>query len=328
MGPQVQFGTVVGLVPLGGGPSAGGLVPPAGVLPAGGRFATILDGNLDTLALLVLFFVLGLYLVYDGARTYRTSRYVANTPTEKARSVAVGRTEVTGTASEAGTTYDRPFTGGECVYRDWEVEEFTYDHDDDLEKEWQTVDRGRDVAPFYVEDDTGRVLVDAEAGATFEISPTNTTEITLDEGEALPAEVRSFYGIDDGGETRSRDRDSGDGSSMFESVERTVAEAVPDAGERALPDPDNERRFSEEVLPVDEEVYVFGGATPREDATGSNAERLAIRTDGSTGRFLVSDRDERGIVKYYSRRGPLQALLGLGMSALTLYLLLHDYVMV
>lgn len=309
------------------------------VEPTVSLLQTSSEGDLDGLVFLVVLFALGLFLVYDGARKYQTSRLIKNTPTEKVRSIALGRTELHGTARTAGTTFDHPFTSGECLYRDWRVEEYRDSpHDDDHDKEWRTHDSGRDVAQFYLEDDTGQVLVDAPDGADFEISSENTTEITVDDHDPLPPEVRSFYEADpgegsatDGGGAAGAGTDGGDGS-LLGGITDAVSEAV-ESGGHSPPSSRYRRRFTEEVLPVDEEVYVFGGAEPRQDADGSsagksNADRLQIETDVSTDRFIISDRDESGIVTYYSRRGPLEALGGLAMSAVALYFLLDGYLMV
>ena len=96
-------------------------------------------------------------------------------------------------------------------------------------------------------------------------------------------------------------------------------------GTGGSPSTSNRRRYTHEVLPVGEEVYVFGGTELRPEAAGSNEERLKLGVDSGTGQFIVSDRDESGIAKHYTRRGPLYTLVGVVVSAACLYGLLSAF---
>ncbi|MFP4591065.1 MAG: GIDE domain-containing protein [Halobacteriales archaeon] len=368
------------------------------------------ETNIDLEGYLVLgvVFLLGLAVIYWGFDRYRLGRLIMNTPTQPARSIAQGRTEVHGRVVPAGETFQVPFGPGDCVYRRWSVqeerEEVTTDGDGTrhVEKKWHTVASGRDVAPFYVEDDTGRVLVEADAGADFEISNENSESITLAEGQALPGRVEAFFSesahrrdetadifevlqetpmgalfakadieawraeghealserqrealvrhlpeayVTDGNlrqdvtadevagafrEEGDPEPDYGDGPmgrirALFDRG-RSVADAFTGGGSvPSRPSRGRRRRFHHAVLPADEAVYVFGSAEPIEGATGSNVERLRIVEDAGTGRFIISDRDESGLVKYYNRRAPLYILVGLAMSAGSLYFILRGF---
>jgi len=408
-------------------------------------------------------FLIGLGLIYLGWKKWRVSRLVKNTPIQRARSAAVGRTELQGRARDVGLTYEQPYADGECVYRQWQVEEYQKDSDpDDNTREWVMVDSGTDVAPFYVEDDTGRVLVDTTQGPTFEISDENSYTTTVDAGEDPPPEVQSFStggsgivetadaiskvpglgGVGDalGSGSMVDKMQGGDGGESAESTQQqrkemmgryfdedvldedgTVrediseqelkqamnedamptgptdffeqmrgtngsggTEAEPTTTEEEAGDPPhrdgndeqgtpdevqelggtgtagtlgtgsslgeamvqrvlfklsggrignvggtfldsgssrgsyNRRRYSHEVLPLEEDVHVFGEAQPRDGASGSNAERLKLGEETATGQFIVSDFGEDGLVKGYSRRGPIYIVLGLLVSALCL----------
>lgn len=405
---------------------------------------TITDGGTQELLLVTAGFLLGLGIIYWGFKTYRTGQLIKNTPTEKTRAVAIGRTELRGTCRDAGTTFDQPFSEGRCVYREWKVEEYKEDHsdDDNNTKEWKTHSSGSDAAAFYLEDEAGKILVDATDDASFQISDANTEKITVGRGSSLPTRVESFYQQDEqdqrqqaeqladampgsmfgnvfGGqgmpgnvdteeadgdprhiyqqylpdemldedgypredlsdeeverimreraqEQRSQsdatdgeswpgesddDRDgsggqrSGPGSapgqpagrnddssaldkakSLFGSVSDTVS-TLSSMGGNSRPSQRYKRRFTQKVLPVDEEVYVFGGAYQQDHASGSNVERLVIRTDEGTDRFIVSDRDEESLAKHYTIWAPLYMLVGLLLSAGTLYILLNDWLL-
>jgi len=402
-------------------------------------------------------FLVGLAAIYYGAKRWRVGQLLRNTATERIRSVAAGRTEVDGVCRDVGLTHEQPYADGQCVYRHWHVEEYERTGGENNNREWKTVDAGTDVAPFFVEDDTGRILVDTTQAPYFEISEENSYSTTVGAGDEPPEEVRSFSPYDDspaerlegtavgrmmetalGADTTERmlegaadedaeagadadaareraleqhvdDRvldedgrlredvtaaelqqavddtaefgpsdllggmatgdgaDGDDGSEPTDDEQRAEAivrelggtgeagdmgtgaslasrliDAALDAatggrlgsswggsgrlfGTQGSPDSSNRRRYSHEVLPVDEDVYVFGGTEPRPEATGSNEDRLALGVDSGTGQFIVSDRDESGIVEQYTHRGPLYTLAGVVVSTACLYGLLWAF---
>ncbi len=86
------------------------------------------------------------------------------------------------------------------------------------------------------------------------------------------------------------------------------------------------RRYSQRILPLEEEIYLLGGAEPRPDAAGSgNEDLLAIQADSATGEFIVSDKEEGELVSSMNRKAPLFILGGLALSAGTLYVLLTAF---
>jgi len=90
-------------------------------------------------------FLVGLVLVYDGFSTWQRMRLMQDTPTEKVRSAAVGRTELNGTGKPIDAPLRRPFDDGTCLVATWEIEEWEEDHDDDSpgrDGHWSTVDSG------------------------------------------------------------------------------------------------------------------------------------------------------------------------------------------
>lgn len=369
------------------------------------------DDEFLALAVLILAFLGGFVLMYVGFGKYRIGRLIANTPPQRVRSIAMGRTEVHGIARDAGSVLSAPFTDTACLYRSWDIEEErerrTRDKDGNLKTEryWATIDAGSDVVPFYVEDDTGRVFVDADDDTTFEISKANGVRETISGSRSFPPRVRSFMRnrealtdpveviaatsfddvvgghhaetltprefdrldeddrqllrkvvpddrFDDAGRLREpldatalgnylrpEVADELETPGFFEQIDTgtggplrrtwttvtSVGEALESLGGTGSPSSRNvkRRRFSQEILPVDEEVYVFGSAAQRPGGTGGNEQRLMLVADADTGHFIVSDRDESGLVKYYNRRAPLYIAGGLLLSAGTLYLLLR-----
>jgi hypothetical protein len=114
------------------------------------------DGKVEPY--LALGMALGVWFFFAGWKAWRRLRWIEDTPTSKVRSMALGRVELHGEAEEKAALA-APFTGTACVYYRWTVEEYVRrgrSHD------WKTVAQGNSAAwPFYLQDDTGRVLVDA-----------------------------------------------------------------------------------------------------------------------------------------------------------------------
>lgn len=256
----------------------------------------------DAPAYLVLF-VIGLGLIYLGFRRYRTSQLIANTPTQSVRSLAAGRAELEGIARTAERTLDQPFTEGSCVCAAYEIEEERETDDDDDEMEWVTLAEGQLAVPFYLEDDTGRVLIEA-TDVDLVISDENETEITVDERESDPVYVFEF--LRNGGPVD----DDGTVVSKLDGIEPHV---------------DRRRRYSQSVLPVDEDVYVFGYAEIRDDQPETSVEtedRLVMTGDEMTGRFVVSDMDEERVSSSLRIQAPVLIVLGVLTSTVSLYVIL------
>lgn len=242
--------------------------------------------GLDGLLVLLLLFGLGLLVIYQGFDEYRAGRLIRDTATETVRAAAVGRTELVGTARPAGTTLARPFTDGECLYASYQVREER--EDDDGDASWATIDHDLWVTDFHLDDGTGAILVEPEVTTKFEISDEHSTTVTVREGASPPQGIGEFL------------------------------EQATDVE----PTSDNRRRYVEEVIPPGESVYVLGGAEMRPAEGGENEDRLVIRRDGGSDRFIVSDMTEEQLTGTLSKRAPAMILLGLAMSAFSLYFLL------
>jgi len=93
----------------------------------------------------------GPWLYWRGFRTMRTRRLIANTPTARIRSMAMGLVEING-AVEPRSTVAAPFSGKSCAY--WEV-----DISARARRGWTVVHRNHSGNPFYLRDETGVALV-------------------------------------------------------------------------------------------------------------------------------------------------------------------------
>ena len=113
------------------------------------------------LQLLVLLIGVGAFV--QGFRLYRRYRLLEDAPFIAIRSVPMGLVHVTGkcTGSTCGTS---PLTQLPCFYYYVSIEE------KDSKGGWQTVCDARSETPFYLEDATGKVLVNPKL-AEFDLTP-------------------------------------------------------------------------------------------------------------------------------------------------------------
>ncbi|MDY7081193.1 MAG: GIDE domain-containing protein, partial [Halobacteria archaeon] len=133
---------------------------------------------------------IGILALYGAVHKHRQKRLVTDTPTSKVRSLAMGPVEFKGKAEKHEETLTSPFSDEECVAYTYGIEEYTkYHTDDGTEYKWKSVEAGKRAVPFFVNDGTGRVLVDPD-GAEMEMTKKNEYEV--DEGDETPANVREF----------------------------------------------------------------------------------------------------------------------------------------
>lgn len=258
----------------------------------------VVQSDSDDPGIVVLFLILfGVISLYGGWQRYQSRRLVQDTPTETARSMAAGRTELEGRALPRGKPFFQPFGDGTAVVGYYRIEEYEKDSDDEG-SDWKTKEFNEFTDPFFLEDETGRALIDADDGVDLEISDENTTRITVGSTEEEPDVVKEFL--------RNH-------SSM----------GVPDSGLSGVVFGEK-RRYTQKVIPPGEDVYVFGGATPRPDTEGANAEGLVVGEEESTGRFVVSDMSEDTLVSQYGWSALGIIALGVVLLALAFYIIVTE----
>jgi E3 Ubiquitin ligase len=106
----------------------------------------------------------GIYLFYRGFRTLQRRRLILDTPASKIRSASMGLVEVSGLAA-GPHTIPAPVTGVPCYfYRTiaWQFKQAGKN------KQWQKVAEDSLHVPFFLDDNTGKVLVDPQ-GAELDI---------------------------------------------------------------------------------------------------------------------------------------------------------------
>lgn len=268
------------------------------------------DGDVQDWQAAVLFaamcFALGAVALKRGADRYRKSRMIENTATERVRSMAVGRTELTGTARPYDGTHGEPFGTGEVVFARWRVSEWREKHpndEDDDTKTWKSVASGRVGDRIVLEDDTGAVTLETPPTGDLSSDLVRTEEVG--HGTVPPAKIAEF-------------------------LESQGVSTVSD----------NKRRFRQRVIRNGTELYAFGearrrGDEPREAPTIESllgrydtfVDELVFGRDSGTGEYIISDENEDDIARgaflrtlAYLLGGVTATALGAGLLAYGLQL--------
>ena len=132
----------------------------------------------------------GIYIFFLGFRMLRFKRMILNTPFSKIHSASIGLVEVSGTpvGPQALTA---PITGDPCYYyrvRAWQQVE------SDGKKKWMPVLDESLCVPFFLDDGTGRVLVDPQGGH-MDVHRSFSDEVSasaLLSPNLVPAHLRNF----------------------------------------------------------------------------------------------------------------------------------------
>jgi E3 ubiquitin ligase len=115
--------------------------------------------NVRLAAYSVIGIVAGIVLFYRGFRMLQFKRLVLNTPFSKIRSASMGLVEVSGTAT-GPQTIAAGITGAPCYYycaTAWELRQSGNN------RQWKKVAEETLYVPFFVDDSTGRLMVDPQS---------------------------------------------------------------------------------------------------------------------------------------------------------------------
>ena len=212
-------------------------------------------------------FFVGIYFFFKGFKWLKQKKTIENIPTSKIRSIAMGLVEIFGKI----VTYDEksmlsPFSRKKCIYYKYTIEEF---RKTGKSSHWVTVDNGEKSVPFYLKDNTGKVLVDP-AGANIDIP--KDTEFMSGIGRNPPTVVKSFLKIN---------------SLNFETslgFNRNM-------------------RYREYFIEPGEELYVMGTAGDNpyfENTTSSkNEEDIMIQKGNNKQFYYISDKSEHEVLKNF-----------------------------
>jgi len=102
----------------------------------------------------------GIFLFYSGWGYFHRKKCIEDIPTSKIRSIAMGVVEVSGKTSPKHEL-KTPYSLTDCVIYKYLKEKYVCHHTSKGRQcSWKKVDEGTSITPFYVADETGRVLVE------------------------------------------------------------------------------------------------------------------------------------------------------------------------
>lgn len=246
----------------------------------------------------------GTWSFVTGFRSLRLQRIIQTTPTARARSLAMGLVELQGRVL-GRSRVTAPFTGRACAW--WEVELQTLRRSRRGMNRWSTVHREQSGNPFYLEDETGSVLVypqgaDLRAGHLIqeETPGLGVPEPYASFMDQRDLKLRHLWGL---GPMRFRERTLEDGVAVY-----VLGRAYP--------------RPQAVSVSMDDEYVLQATGT---DAIGAAHVRshdrdcsAVIRRGPKDPAFLISSQSEKTMTLEYGLRafaglvgGPLLALFGL-----------------
>lgn len=161
--------------------------------------ATIVATSRPTnlLAFAVIGMAIGVYWFYKGFRLLQRKRLILNTPASRVRSASMGLVEISGLAA-GPHVITSPLKQAECYYYRsvaWQLKQ------QGKNTQWVKVAEETLHLPFYVDDNTGKVLVDprgAEMDLHCDLSEQYHGSVLFD-GPSMPGSVAEFlmkYGVD------------------------------------------------------------------------------------------------------------------------------------
>src|SRR5271157_5179925 len=115
------------------------------------------SGNISPIIPLVMIGI-GIILFIVGFMKYREYRVLADTPQIPVRSVSMGLSHVAGT-STGGQPLTSPLTQVPCFYYEVKVEKKVKKDDQET---WEETGTERAEVPFYLQDETGKILVNPD----------------------------------------------------------------------------------------------------------------------------------------------------------------------
>jgi hypothetical protein len=209
-------------------------------------------------------FFLGVILIFIGFIWLKQKRLIEDTPTSRIRSLAMGPVEAYGEVVPAqGKILKSPFSNKDCVYYRYTIEEYRRSGKNN---QWVTVKSGEERTHFFLQDDTGVVLVDPK-GARISIPMDFKYSSQL--GVNPPESVMQFL---------NNNRISFEG---LLGVNKTM-------------------RYQEYFIEPKDKLYIFGTAGDNpfvEDATATKGTEDVMIQKGKGKIYYISDKSEKEILK-------------------------------
>jgi len=272
----------------------------------------------------VVGFGAGLFWFFKGFRIYREYRVLADTPEIPIRSVAMGLVDIHGKAKGQQTVLS-PVTKTPCFFYKVDVERWVRDKDGG---HWSHAATDAEGVTFYLEDATGKVLVDAH-GAEYDLIQTAKRET----GQGAGASLGRLFG-------GTRDPSLATGSWVSESdlldyVESVVSTAHTTfsldggsllsglaRGSLSLGMGSEHRYRLSEYCILPEHWYDVAGTCTENPAPQDEHDRNMIVKGQNEPTFLISWRSEKEVKSTLRKRAVLHIFGGAALSVACLAILL------
>lgn len=214
------------------------------------------------------FLVFGLLCIYGGVNRYLLLQKINNIPTSKVRSAAVGLVELFGKA-KCKDDMSSPVSKAKCTY--WKVVGEYYQPG--KHGGWRTIYNKASSSQFYLEDETGKMLIEPKNAEMSIPSDLVSTGHLSDKG---------FLGI-----LKQKKLD-----------DRVLAfiDSDAEAGQRFRSRAGYELRLTESYIAEGDPLYVLGSAVPVAGASSGVAHENLIVKQGDMEKLMyISDSGERKV---------------------------------
>lgn len=247
----------------------------------------------------LLAFVIGITLIYGGTQRYLLAQKIKNTPTSKVRSAAVGLVELFGKA-KCKDAIDSPISKARSAY--WRIKGEYYKPG--KHGGWRDIYNASSSAQFYLEDDTGKMLIEPKDGE-IDIPQDFFSNGRLSEGGVL-------------GMFKSK---------VLDPKVLAFLAATPAANQAFRNHSGYDLRVTEWFIAEGDPLYVMGSAEPVKGASSALAhENLIMKKGANVDIMYISDSGEKKVVDKVG--GSVWWMLGLGLilSAIGLIVLLSSFI--
>jgi len=232
-----------------------------------------------------IFYIIAFYFL-------RIKHFIQNTPTSKIRSIAMGFAEICGKvlSFDVNQILISPFSEQKCVYYKYTIEEY---RSSGKHSSWVTIKQGIEKRLFYLEDETGHILVDPDK-ASIDVSLSNEYESRM--GRDPPYNVIKFL---EGQNIR------------FEGILFGINKAM---------------RFREYLIKPEDQLYIIGTVEDNpfvKDATVIDGVTDMIMKKGKNIKFFcISDKNEKQLLLKYILIPPVLFIFGSIVMILTIIAIL------
>ncbi|HIH24582.1 TPA: hypothetical protein HA251_06115 [Candidatus Woesearchaeota archaeon] len=211
----------------------------------------------------VVGFFAGLYFFFRAFGARKKLQLIESIPTSKIRSIAMGQAEIVGEVLIGKKSLIAPFSGTKCAYYRCTIEEYRRQG---KHSRWVEIKSAVSENPFYLEDDTGKVLVDPK-GAEIDVPQT--------------FEFNSSWGKDPDKRIVAYLNDNGMDFEGFLGANKTM-------------------RYREHLLIDKQQVYVMGyaGKNPHVKSSAINADTIMIQNGDGDNVYMISTKSEKELLAW------------------------------